>query len=414
MRGVKKAILFITLTGIVLIVWTCTREEPLEEGRCRLKFKALSKHDDMLVTLAMRNLKSTKDKPIEIKDLPKGLTTDCVYFLAKAVGKSAPMVLAYYNRLEYSILYVDTNSNGRLSDEKPYRPKIKKRSGYKEYIFGPFLLKSRDSEGESRTEFYAITNHGQFLSLQPSGYRTGKVRLGENTYKVAVIDGNRDGRYDKIFSLPIDKAYLIGCDVFAIDLNKSDKKWHLSLIDRSEIMPLGRMIKVQNTYYSINVAPDGTTLELKKAEPEFGTLDFGGANVKLKLWSDTGDHYLFGLEGRWPLPAGIYKALFIELEEIDSEQNVWTFSGRPKAGPLRDFEIRADETTSFKIGPPFSIKTDTRQVADQVSIGLSLEGCAEEQYRFPILKGGKQQPAPTFKIVNETGKVLASGQFKYG
>lgn len=414
MRGVKKAILFIAFMGIALIVWIFTRGEPLEQGRCRLKFKAVSKHDEMLVALATQDLISTKDKPPELKDLPEGFRADCVYFLAELVGKSTPMVLGYYNRLEYSILYVDTNGDGRLSDETFSRPKIKKRSNYKEYVFGPFLLKSHDSERGSQTEFYATTANGRYLSLQPSGYRFGKMRLGKDAYKMAVMDGNFDGRYDKMFSLPVEKTYRLGCDIFAIDLSNGDKQWHLSLINRSEIMLLGRMVKVQDAYYGIHVAPDGTALELKKVEPEFGTLDFGGANVKMKLWSDTGDHYLFGSEGQWPLPAGRYMALRIELNEIDSERNVWTFSGRPKAGPLHDFEIRPGQTTPFKVGPPFSIKTDVRPFADKVSIGLSLEGCTGAQYRFPILKGGKRQPVPAFKIVDEFGKELFSGAFEYG
>ncbi|MFC1636936.1 hypothetical protein ACFL5Z_19100, partial [Planctomycetota bacterium] len=102
------------------------------------------------------------------------------------------------------------------------------------------------------------------------------------------------------------------------------------------------------------------------------------------------------------------------LNAFDSEQNVWTFSSRPDAGPLRDFEIRAGQTTSFKIGPPFSIKTDVRQNKDQISIGLKLEGCAGERYRFPVMKRSHRQSAPEFKVVNEAGEVLTSGQFQYG
>ncbi len=413
MNVVRKGIVFIILMGIALSVSTC-KKEPLEEGHCKLKFEAVSKHDDMLVALAMQDLTSTKDKPNELKDLPKGFTTDCVYFLAEVFGKSTPMVLGYYNRLEYSILYMDTNSNGRLSDEKAYHPKIKKRSRYKEYTFGPILMKSRDEKGEYKTEFYAKTSHGQFLSLQPSGYRAGKIRLGKDTFKVAVIDGNFDSRYDKIFSHPVKRLSRPDCDIFAIGLSNGDKKWHLSISQRSEIMPLGRMVKVQNTYYGINVASDGTTLELKKVVPELGTLDFEGTNVKLKLWSDVGDQYLFGSEGGWQIPAGVYSVLLVELNEFDSERNVWTFSNRPYAGPLRDFEIRAGQKTSFKIGPPFSIKTDVRHTGDKVSIGLSLEGCTKERYRFPVLKGGKRQPAPSFIVVNEAGKELTSGHFEYG
>ena len=62
----------------------------------------------------------------------------------------------------------------------------------------------------------------------------------------------------------------------------------------------------------------------------------------------------------------------------------------------------------------YTIKTDVRQVTDRVLIGLKLEGCAEEQYTGPVMKGGKQLPTPIFKILNENGKVLTSGHFEYG
>jgi len=415
MSVVKKAILFITLMGVALIVWICTKKEPVE-GQCELKFKAVSKHDDMLVSLATQYLISTTDKPIELKDLPKGLTADYVYFLAEAAGKGTPMVLGSYSQLDRSKLYVDTNGDGRLSDEKPYRVKVKElpRPRGKEYIFGPILMKSRDEKGEFETKFYAMTGHGRQLVLYPSGYLAGKVRLGKNTYKAAVVDGNLDGRYDKIFSLPVEEMYRPGCDILGIDLSNDGKKWRLSLTEPSEIMPLGRMVRVRNTYYGIDLAPDGTTLELERIQPELGTLDFGGANVKLKLWSDTGDHYLFGSKGHWQIPAGAYSTLYIELDEIDSEQNVWTFSNRPDGGPLRDFEIRVGQTTSFKIGPPFFVKIDVRQNRGRVNIGMELKGCAGERHNVAMLKNGKPQPAPTFKVVNVAGKVLTSGQLKYG
>jgi hypothetical protein len=229
------------------------------------------------------------------------------------------------------------------------------------------------------------------------------------------VDGDRDALYNSILSLPLERPWrLPGSDVFAIDLNQNGA-FEISLFERSEITPLARMLKVRDTYYAIDVAPDGTALALKKVEPELGTLDFGGANVKLKLWSDAAEQYLFGSEGSWQIPAGTYSAIFIELNEIDSQRNVWTFSSSRDTGSLSNFEIHAGRTTSFRIGPPFFIKTDAKQFADQVAIGLKLEGRAGEQYSLPaVMKGGRRQPAPEFKIVNERGDELASGQFQYG
>jgi hypothetical protein len=283
----------------------------------------------------------------------------------------------------------------------------------KEYKFGPILAKSRDTEAEFETKFYAMTYNGQQLILHPSGYRVGKVRLDKNTYKVVVVDGDLDGRYDKVFLPPLGESYRPGCDIFAIDLTK-DGAWQFSSFWASEVTPVAKMLKLHNTYYGIDVAPDGTTLELKKIQPVFGTLDLGGANVKLKLWSDTVEEFLCGSDGKWQIPAGEYSALFIELNEIDSERNAWTFRSYRDTGSLRDFKIQAGQTTALKIGPPFTIKTDVRQVADRVSIGLRLDGRAGERYSLPVMKGGKRLPAPAFKIVNESGKELESGQFQYG
>ncbi|OHB78684.1 MAG: hypothetical protein A2Z25_11670 [Planctomycetes bacterium RBG_16_55_9] len=411
----RKAILFTALAGIVLIVWTRAKREPVEEGRCNLKFKSVSKQDNMLVALATQYLASTTDKPSELKDLPKGLTADYVYFLAQLAGRNTPAVLASYSRLERSALYVDMDSDGLLSDEKPYRVKVTElpRPRGKEYKFGPILMKSRDEEGEFEIAFRATTYNGQQLILNPSGYRLGKVRLDKSTYKVAIMDGNLDGRYDKTFSPPLGESYRPGCDIFAVDLTK-DGAWQFSSYWASEVTPLARMLKLYNTYYGIDVAPDGTTFDFKKIQPELGTLDFGGSNVKLKLWSDAAEEFLSGSDGKWQIPVGGYSALFIELNEIDPERNAWTFRSYRDTGSLHDFEIRTGQTTSFKIGSPFSIKTDVKQVADRVLIGLKLEGCAEEQYILPVMKGGKRLPTPAFKIVNESGEVLTSGQFKYG
>lgn len=69
---------------------------------------------------------------------------------------------------------------------------------------------------------------------------------------------------------------------------------------------------------------------------------------------------------------------------------------------------------SDKSGPPLLIKTDVQIRGRDVSIGLIVEGQAGEKYVGGVQKNGQWQPAPAFNIVNETGKVLASGRFKYG
>ena len=70
--------------------------------------------------------------------------------------------------------------------------------------------------------------------------------------------------------------------------------------------------------------------------------------------------------------------------------------------------------SSAKTGPPLLAKTDVQISGRDVSIGLIVEGQAGEKYAGGVQKNGQWQQAPTFNIVNEAGKVLTSGRFKYG
>jgi hypothetical protein len=66
-------------------------------------------------------------------------------------------------------------------------------------------------------------------------------------------------------------------------------------------------------------------------------------------------------------------------------------------------------------GQPLLIKVDVRRVSPyEVSMGLTIEGQAGERYMAGALKEGQRQPEPTFRIVHEQGRVLATGRFKYG
>ncbi len=68
-----------------------------------------------------------------------------------------------------------------------------------------------------------------------------------------------------------------------------------------------------------------------------------------------------------------------------------------------------------EFGPPLAVRPDVRrQSADEVSIGLTIEGRAGERYNPDIRRNDTQLPAPEFTIVNEAGNTLFKGKFEYG
>ena len=69
---------------------------------------------------------------------------------------------------------------------------------------------------------------------------------------------------------------------------------------------------------------------------------------------------------------------------------------------------------NLKPGPPLLVATSVDFKGPDAFIGLEVKGQAGEKYSVGALKNDKQVEVPKFDIVDEGGRILAKGQFKYG
>jgi len=310
-------------------------------------------------------------------------------------------------------LFLDTDGDGLLSDEKEYVGTwLSLFRLTRTYQFGPVSMRQGDV-GAKGGAFHAQCSSGQWLVFYPALYREGQVVLDGRAYKVAFVDCDFDGRYDKLFVPPAKSSREPGCDVFAIDID-GNSKFDYHQAGESELMPLSRLVKVKNNYYRIDVAKDGSTVEFRQAKPQFGVLDLGDKEVQLTLWSDTAHQRFSSSGGKLRMPAGKYGMVLLELTETDSAGNRWTFKiNKAGKGKLGDFEIRPGELTSFKIGPPFQARTSIEKRGRDALVSFNLEGQAEELYVPGGTKNGKAAPEPEFKIIDDFGRIAHSGRFKF-
>jgi len=388
--------------------------ETIEEGQCKL---VPTKFDpsNPLFGLTYRLLSAQAGKPHAVRDLPAGFDWPC-YYMMKTAGKQ---VLLVKNLSAKPSLCVDTRGDGVLSQQRCFAG----TNTRKLWRFGPISLASEAGANETDGSFYMECSRGDApgsLTVYPAFFHTGKLRLAGKIYQVAVADGDYDGRFRSFLSLPLDRGRRPALDAFAIDLNRNGK-FENSASGRSEIVPLGHLVRVADAYYAIDIAPDGTSLTFSRTEPSLGTLVVEGDDlaVQLKLWSDAASQCL--APGRqWQLPAGQYAAVHATLEKKDAARNVWTFSGGLSAAPgdlgsLDSFVIKPGETTSIKIGPPLVVKAEVQRVAaGLVSIRPVITGCAGEQYQTDFQRNHKRAPQPKLKIVDEKGTVLVTDKFQYG
>jgi hypothetical protein len=100
--------------------------------------------------------------------------------------------------------------------------------------------------------------------------------------------------------------------------------------------------------------------------------------------------------------------------------HIGPLSGKDKGGNQWVVELLEGQLRLFyssnklKPGPPLLVSTSVEFKGPDAFIGLEVRGQAGEKYSGGALKNGKRVEAPRFDIVNEGGKILESGQFKYG
>lgn len=151
-------------------------------------------------------------------------------------------------------------------------------------------------------------------------------------------------------------------------------------------------------------------------EPGYIKLDVPGATMDLRgnWWSRVA---VSSDTEKIKVKTGTYRPRRLEIVK-EGGGNKWRVFSLGPWGDLRTIKVRRDETTVIKPGEPFFISANVgrqRQSGSRlVSIGLSITGRAGEHYSPRIAKNGRDVGAPKLKIVDESGKVLASGKFEYG
>ena len=420
----KKRSWVITFVLVVLAggpVWVLFIREPVRDGWCVLHRRSVgAPYDSQLIGFACQLLKPLASQPEGIRDLPDDFKEPVFYHMELATGP-VPIVIDLSKNPR---LCLDADQDGGLVEEQTFRPKSLKVDERRLDRFSPLRLQSagRDNGETTTATFCGIwysRDQSSYLWLYPTYYRHGKLRLGQTVYHVAVLDGDYDGRFNSTVSLPItDPFRWARADSFAIDYDR-DGKFEISLYDRSEVAPLGRLVCVGNAYYSIDVDPGGRRLALKPVEPALGRLvvEPASALMDLRLWSDAADQHLAAAAGGWAIPEGRYQTIRAVLYLQDSDRDDWTLTTDTggELGALAQFEVKAGQTNRLQVGPPFVITADVRPIRNgRVYISPIIRGQGGEEYQAGFLRNGQRGPKRAFRIIAEDGTVLAQDTFEYG
>jgi hypothetical protein len=111
--------------------------------------------------------------------------------------------------------------------------------------------------------------------------------------------------------------------------------------------------------------------------------------------------------------AGLYRTQHLQIK-TKRDGDAWQIESLGPWGTLEQIEVKENQTTALKLGPPFLVKPEVESRPTAVSIGLTITGQAGEQYRNAITKNNQRIPPAKIKILDEAGATLVSGNFEYG
>jgi hypothetical protein len=260
----------------------------------------------------------------------------------------------------------------------------------------------------------SLEKNDKEIAVAPAGYMAGEVNLDGQAYRVALVDHSLSGRYDNVLRGDGSPDAAQGETYLAIDLNQ-DGRLESPGASASETFDLLPTLHVGNAYYRVQVAPDGSSIALTKAEPEFGMLDTGCADLGLALVGEYGFRRLSGSGGKWQIPAGWHAATDATLNRTDAAGTPWSLHGVSSWGRLAKFDTRAGQVLSLRAGPPLFVKVQPSglQPNGMIHFALALVGQAGENYNAAPKRGGVPQP-PRFRVLDEAGKALGAGVFNAG
>lgn len=292
-------------------------------------------------------------------------------------------------------LYIDSNGDGNLSDEKAIAPYQTEQN--KTY-FGPVKI-TYQYEDEPVTyhlnfEFYIREDRRQ-LYVSSGGWYEGSVTVAGEQNHCVLIDQNTNGRFN-------DKS-----DNFS----KSDRI-RIGKKDNRDTKFTGNYIDIDGGLYRTDIAPDGACITLTKAEGvTYGRIRLDESITEFAAGGENGFFSVSLDKGIGKLPVGKYRIHHWLIERKDETDNTWKLKGQwfDKKGI---FDVLEDQEVNLAVGEPVICMLDVKKKNTQHSFSHKMKGNLGEQ--IEITRNGNRAGAPKLRIENKQAGYDRTFTFEYG
>ncbi len=431
MKNYHVAILTVLFVVIVIGMWFLVKPQGESADPAKDQFEVQVKLDYTPIgfghPLKCRSISDVQGgfiKPSPLK-LPAHLREDrVVYFTINLDGQPIHMV---GQPGDPPCLYVDTDGDNDLSEESGIRGVTIPRDRWRWYwdpncFYGPVTVTIPNTESQRTVRFYVGSYGRNYISIYQAGFWRGALCLGQDEYYVGILDGDLNGALGYVSS-PITSQYPSqNQDALIIDTNQdgeidweSDNKYAL------EKQPLAEYIRLNDSYFKVQVAGDVSSLRLKKTELPMSTLAVNDKSLRFIAVGDNGLMLYCHSNSQYSIPAGNYRLTEFEAKKMNEQGICYTITQSDQSD--LEVSLEPDQTEVCTIGPPFTLQAEVKVSSEGgwfskkskvVTITPQLLGQGGKTYDFGIDVQGRSLREPKVKIVDEKGEILSSGTFEFG
>jgi len=336
----------------------------------------------------------------------------------------------------YDILYVDRNNNENLTDDQRIVRRTRQQgTSYPTGTFGPIEVML--DYGDRATPYYFSVEYRRYgdqrirlgarevqninVRLQSSGYHTGVVLFGESERRIAVVDFNDNGLFNEYFKPRYDmrgpegRLYATG-DQILMDVNGDGR------FESNELYPYAKYLQVNGKWYSLDIPAHGAAVTVQEPDLKLGTLQIPAqvGSCSLQLVSKNSILRFEATGKDVQAPAGTYQ-LYAHNTQAKDSSGSWRYDATGTTSGKK-FQLAEDTVLPLPFGSPLRVSVSSRSRDGQyvqpkaggtVVLSLTFSGQGGETYTN-IQRNGGRPPAPTFKVVDESEKIVAKGTFQYG
>jgi hypothetical protein len=379
-----------------------------------LNYRIARSATDELGNIGSHSVKLSDQRPASWPSFAPGVGERA--WFGEFLGHAAIVAQSRPNSQDWDVLWFDADGNKRFDSNE----RFVLESEWEGIWRGLVPIVFHESTGpriqhSAATVYVEDPKRPPSLGLRSAGYYIGKVKFGEKSHWLALVDNNANGLFNDASSETGEGDWIF---VDQNDQSRLGPEYRF----RENLRYTGRYLFVDGAYREVEIAADGSGIALTGNKAGTGSLRIetppgeAPSHESLFVVTVAGANGEFQLLGEKPtdtfgLPAGTYRIRRADLNRAGAGDGWWRINAGGRSMSPSTFEIRPGEATRLGIGPPLTARATARKVGTGIQFDFTLIG--REGMNYWVGHGSNMAAPPKIKLAAKTGGWEKECSFKY-